>query len=60
VLFQQNPYDAATKKVQVMSLPTFRPTDENFLTRLKEHMYNGSQAKDFLWAVSQEQGSNAS
>jgi hypothetical protein len=43
-----------------MSLPKFRPTDEKFLTHLQEHVFNGSQAKEFLQTVSQEQASNAS
>jgi hypothetical protein len=54
------PLQAAPKKVLVTSLPTFRPTDKNILTCLLEHVSNGSRAKEFLWTISQEQGSNAS
>jgi hypothetical protein len=48
------------RKYQVMPLPTFCPTDEIFLMHIQEYVSNGSQATEFLWTVSQEQGLNAS
>jgi hypothetical protein len=48
VLFLQNPYGAAPKKVWVRSLPTFLPTDENFPMHLPELVSNGSRAKSFF------------
>jgi hypothetical protein len=60
VLFLRNPYGAAPKKVPGDVIANNPSNGQELSKATTKHESNLSQAKEFLWTVSQEQGSNSS